>query len=256
MGKICISCNYERKTSDISPYYECPKCGTIYAKAEKAKEEKRKREEAEAAAKAAKKQEEIAKKNKRKEKILSIPRKIMKLGSSSKENMRNRKTVLVSILILITLISVTIAYVLYSENNRKDYISRLTIASSKINEATKSCLHICRVYASVWKSAIDDRRDFNIALALQKMNFDETGFLKGLEDTKNEIEFLLKELLKNSKILPECHSKTVQLYGIYSQIYSLAISPSGTLLSFNNKIGDLENEFTKINNEIKVLLPK
>lgn len=36
MGKTCLKCNYIRQDSDIAPDYECPKCGTIYAKFEAA----------------------------------------------------------------------------------------------------------------------------------------------------------------------------------------------------------------------------
>lgn len=36
MGKKCLNCGHERQPTDISPDYECPKCGAIYAKMEAA----------------------------------------------------------------------------------------------------------------------------------------------------------------------------------------------------------------------------
>lgn len=36
MSKKCVKCGYVRQTSDTAPWYECPKCGVIYAKAEAA----------------------------------------------------------------------------------------------------------------------------------------------------------------------------------------------------------------------------
>jgi predicted RNA-binding Zn-ribbon protein involved in translation (DUF1610 family) len=36
MIKKCLKCGYERVPSDIAPKYECPKCGAVYAKVEKA----------------------------------------------------------------------------------------------------------------------------------------------------------------------------------------------------------------------------
>ncbi len=36
MGKQCLKCGYERNASDLSPEYECPKCGAIYSKVEAA----------------------------------------------------------------------------------------------------------------------------------------------------------------------------------------------------------------------------
>ncbi|MDP3939330.1 MAG: hypothetical protein Q8R92_14495 [Deltaproteobacteria bacterium] len=37
MAKKCLKCGYERQASDISPDYECPGCGVIYAKVESAR---------------------------------------------------------------------------------------------------------------------------------------------------------------------------------------------------------------------------
>ncbi len=36
MAKVCLKCNYERKPSELAPETECPQCGAIYAKVEKA----------------------------------------------------------------------------------------------------------------------------------------------------------------------------------------------------------------------------
>lgn len=35
MHQTCKNCNYQRQDSDFAPDYECPKCGVVYAKAEK-----------------------------------------------------------------------------------------------------------------------------------------------------------------------------------------------------------------------------
>ena len=34
MGKKCLKCGHQRQSTDISPDYECPKCGAIYEKVE------------------------------------------------------------------------------------------------------------------------------------------------------------------------------------------------------------------------------
>jgi len=34
VGKKCLKCDYERQASDVTPDYECPKCGAIYTKVE------------------------------------------------------------------------------------------------------------------------------------------------------------------------------------------------------------------------------
>lgn len=32
MGRLCSQCGYERRPDDLSPEYECPRCGVVYAK--------------------------------------------------------------------------------------------------------------------------------------------------------------------------------------------------------------------------------
>ena len=45
MAKICPKCGYERKPGDVSPDYECPKCGVIYSKFETERKVYRERDE-------------------------------------------------------------------------------------------------------------------------------------------------------------------------------------------------------------------
>ncbi|AQQ01253.1 hypothetical protein B0W48_16645 [Pseudoalteromonas aliena] len=40
MHPTCKNCNYQRQDSDLAPEYECPKCGIVYAKADKYIEKK------------------------------------------------------------------------------------------------------------------------------------------------------------------------------------------------------------------------
>ncbi len=36
MARVCLKCNYERTPNELAPETECPQCGAIYAKIEKA----------------------------------------------------------------------------------------------------------------------------------------------------------------------------------------------------------------------------
>ena len=36
MARVCLKCNYERTPNKLAPETECPQCGAIYAKIEKA----------------------------------------------------------------------------------------------------------------------------------------------------------------------------------------------------------------------------
>ena len=53
----------------------------------------------------------------------------------------------------------------------------------------------------------------------------------------------------------EAYNALLELHGIYSQLHSLASSPTGSLLSFNNRVNDLESEFTRIEGKLKIYMP-
>lgn len=44
MAKVCLKCGYERKPQEFAPETECPKCGVVYAKVERALRETREKE--------------------------------------------------------------------------------------------------------------------------------------------------------------------------------------------------------------------
>ncbi|MBH0056266.1 hypothetical protein I6F65_04775 [Pseudoalteromonas sp. SWXJZ94C] len=58
MHPTCKNCNYQRQSSDLAPDYECPKCGVVYAKADKYIEKKAKNIQKELEVKKIKEQKE------------------------------------------------------------------------------------------------------------------------------------------------------------------------------------------------------
>ena len=85
MHSTCKSCNYQRQDSDIAPDYECPKCGIVYAKAEKYIERKAEKELKDIEAKKLKEQKI---KDKQEKKDLVAKAKLDKKEKSEKEKKR------------------------------------------------------------------------------------------------------------------------------------------------------------------------
>ncbi len=48
----------------------------------------------------------------------------------------------------------------------------------------------------------------------------------------------------------------MDLYLVYSQIYDLSLHPTGSLLSFSNKIDNLKPEYIKSLSKLKLFLPQ
>lgn len=76
-----------------------------------------------------------------------------------------------------------------------------------------------------------------------------------MDDSKKLIDDLMKDISSPPDKYKNAHPKLIELYGIYSQIYSQAKSPSGSLVSFNSSINDLQSKFIKTSNELNALIP-
>lgn len=109
--------------------------------------------------------------------------------------------------------------------------------------------------SSVWSNAIKyEYKDFNTEIR-KSLNEIENS-LGELEKTDNEITIGMQRLKDYPIQYQEAYNTLMELHGVYSQLYSLAQSPSGSLMSFNNKVNDLTSEFTKIMSKLKIYMPR
>lgn len=140
------------------------------------------------------------------------------------------------------------------EAKRAEYEKKFLEASSKIIANTYLSLMVIEGTSGAWRRAIDYGHDFSgrITEYLDKVK----DSLKSLESTNHEIEIGMQDLKDYPIQYQEAYNVLMELYGVYSQIFSLARYPSGSLMSFNNKVNDLSSEFTKIVSKLKVYMPK
>jgi hypothetical protein len=80
--------------------------------------------------------------------------------------------------------------------------------------------------------------------------------LEKIKESNTKIERGMQDLKDYPIQYQEAYNTLMDLYSVYSQINSLALSPSGSLMSFNNKVNDLSSEFTKIFSRLKIYMPK
>ncbi len=140
------------------------------------------------------------------------------------------------------------------EAKKAEYEKKFLDVSSKVIMNTYLSLTIIEGTSGAWSKAIDYGSDFNtrIRTYLDGMR----DYLKSLEDTNSKIEVGMQNLKDYPIQYQEAYNTLMELYSVYSQIYSLAFSPSGSLMSFNNKVNDLSSEFTKIVSKLKIYMPK
>ncbi|PHC54902.1 hypothetical protein COF54_22605 [Bacillus toyonensis] len=109
-------------------------------------------------------------------------------------------------------------------------------------------------YSTTWSNAINNRKDFNLAIAEKKKSFDKT--IDTVSSTYIGMEMSLRELSEAAKEQPE---KYKELYEEYKKMYSTITalkeqmeSPSGTLITFNQNANELLQEYKKTKGNIDV----
>ncbi|PEO53483.1 hypothetical protein [Bacillus wiedmannii] len=111
-------------------------------------------------------------------------------------------------------------------------------------------------YSKTWSNAINNRKDFNLAIAEKRKSFDKT--IDSVSSTYIGMEMSLRELSEAAKEQPE---KYKELYEEYKKMYSTITalkeqmeSPSGTLITFNQNANELLQEYKKTKGNIDVII--
>jgi hypothetical protein len=108
--------------------------------------------------------------------------------------------------------------------------------------------------SSAWISAVDG----NLSSSEVVLNYYKklTDFASVLEESTDKIEAELQSLKNSPYNKEERFAALVEVFGIYNQLKSLALTPAGSLLSYNFKIDDLSSEYTKALSKLKIHIPE
>lgn len=134
------------------------------------------------------------------------------------------------------------------------YEKRLIATIQSIIRNTESSSEIIEGISATWSKAISDGQDFSTMI--NSFLLKNKGSLEILEKDGNTVERGMLYLKKNSAKNREAYSAVVDLYINYNQIYSLAQSPRGTLISFNEEVNKLSSEYLKLLTKVKLAIPK
>lgn len=132
-------------------------------------------------------------------------------------------------------------------NARARTVADSIMANAALAEA------VTDLYENAWSDAIQASRDFNAALSAQKLSMTESGLIPALEKDKVWIDSVMKTLANGPEKTKDSYQKVMEFYGKYTQYYDLAVSPSGSLMSFRANTNNLSGELVKLSNELKVM---
>ncbi|CAM4251129.1 MULTISPECIES: hypothetical protein [Bacillus cereus group] len=116
--------------------------------------------------------------------------------------------------------------------------------------------HVLPQYSQAWSKAIDDRRDFNIAVNAKKKSNDT--IISQASVIYNDMEGQLKTVSEAAKENPdkykELYDEYKKMYGTITSLKEQTESPSGTLMTFNQNANMLFQEYKKYKGNIDVVV--
>lgn len=142
------------------------------------------------------------------------------------------------------------------------YEIKLRVVVATMTESSAKAESMISQYSDVWQSAIN--RDSVYVNGKMAYGFDEaiqykkeelSGDIANIETAKGEIDKQMKDLTNPPNKYKRAYDIAFELYGSYTNYVSLAQSPEGSLLTFNQKTGELRDEILKKIKEFEIAIP-
>ncbi len=283
---ICPNCGFEQPRSD-----ECTHCGVIIEKYLKQKKQdfikKRQRQQqgqkltepTSISVEEAHSQEEVVQ-------LIESPKEYvppMKEAAADILNARRKKGVrlvyiVVAMITIITLVSGVIGFIQYTEYRRnkrleaekQQQIEEEARRLEKLEEAKAaylstgkevvksmflgvvSAVDMCGEISEAWSNSIKWGTDFNDAIRRRVKELD-SSYGKIIRESRENVDELMQELDVVPEGMERHQHKMFELYGEFNKLCNQAVSPSGSLMTYNRSINNSQENFLQLLNEVKVL---
>ncbi|PLX94248.1 MAG: hypothetical protein C0621_05705 [Desulfuromonas sp.] len=132
-----------------------------------------------------------------------------------------------------------------------DYEQTATSVIRSILASAANAESVCGEIKKRWRQAVTDRKDINEAIdsALNAKRYN----VNTLKKQRDEIAVAMTNLRTPPEALRNLHEKTVDLYGQYEKYVSMAISPSGSLISYNQGEDEVKGDLLRLVSEAKAM---
>lgn len=181
------------------------------------------------------------------------------------EKATKKKGIILALILGLILIGGGIfGYWQYNRQQAKEYKQDVEKVLAIVIVSGSQAESMINEYIQVWNNAIESRYgyelhgeyvfDFNEALQVQKGYFKVNGDIKKLEDDKNTLESLVKQLNNPSENYEDIYDLVIDLHNKYRTYVDYAIDPSGSLLSYGNETAEKSREISEIYQEISMRL--
>ncbi|MFL0492154.1 MULTISPECIES: hypothetical protein [Bacillus] len=196
--------------------------------------------------------------------VIGLIKKIRK--SPAKKSLVTSITLFLTSVISIIVLLFTITKVTNMEEEyqalqaqKKKEASYLIAAASfynNINTFKYAASYVLSEYSTTWSNAIDNRHDFNNALSSKRKEID--GTIVAVDTFYSNMGNDLKLVSEAAKEQPNKYKETYEeykkIYGIITALNEQAQSPSGSLISFNQNVNALIQEYQKAAGNINIAI--
>lgn len=177
--------------------------------------------------------------------------------------LKTKKGFISIVVLVIILIIGGLVFSSYLNSQKKleafnSYKEDFTIALSLLEGEAQMNLDVLNETNTTWNDAIfgDEDIDFNTALILLYMGYEEDGILKDIKSGREDIDEQINKLQDEHPQFSSVYLDLLDLYATYTQINDLSLDPSGSLQSFRDQITNLDGDFKQGYSKIKVRIPQ
>ncbi|PEM44935.1 hypothetical protein [Bacillus toyonensis] len=165
------------------------------------------------------------------------------------------------VVIMIALVSMNVL-----QKNAKEAEEKKKREASYVQAAAEFCNNIELMgfvadfvlpqYSESWSKAIDDRRNFNIALNAKKKSLNSMVAQSSViySDMEGQLKKVSEAAKENPNKYKELYDEYKKMYGIVTSLKEQTESPSGTLITFNQNVNMLFQEYKKYKGNIDVAI--
>ncbi|KIV74959.1 hypothetical protein SZ39_1280 [Bacillus mycoides] len=137
-----------------------------------------------------------------------------------------------------------------------DYLIAAASFYNDIETFRYSASYVLSEYSTTWSKAIDQRNDFNNALRSRRTEID--GTVATVDTFYSNMGTDLKLVSEAAKEQPNKYKETYEeykkIYGIITALNEQAQSPSGSLITFNQNVNTLIQEYKKAAGNINIAI--
>jgi hypothetical protein len=145
-----------------------------------------------------------------------------------------------------------------SSNKSSDFLSNSNVGNYKkdcgdivvkIIFASNKCEERAKLVSSLWSECISNRLEFeDVYKTFERDTYDT---IRDIKKEKTDIEDRMSSITSPPDECKNMRKSVVELFNSYSQIYELAISPSGNYLSYNSKKSEAFKSFSESLSKLK-----